>query len=314
MSRSWRLMPLTSRPAGDRRVGRPTGGSGAVAGTARRLAQVVRQACFEDLVSLQRPRSVPGSRGSPGLRAGPGCGCRGRWGRSAALSRGGASWVFSWPRKVSGVSNCRAAAAISASQRSPPSANRSCRRNGSNSCRLPATGQASARIDRRNSCSGLPSSSVPRSSACQAASELAPFRPTGHHPSGTGRITELQQGRAEALRIIARACSCGRSSARTRALSWSVFNNCSPRPSLPITSKQQRPRRVGSSNNSKSRSSNCSLSAPDQLHDEAQADTVAGQGSDQGVQRFPRSGAPGRRGRRRGRCAAPGRGNGWRTG
>ena len=46
--------------------------------------------------------------------------------------------------------------------------------------------QASARIDRRNSCSGLPSSSVPRSSACQAASGL--------HHSGRLAITPPGQG------------------------------------------------------------------------------------------------------------------------
>lgn len=130
----------------------------------------------------------------------------------------------------------------------------------------------------------MPSSSVPRSPPA-SRQRLAPFRPTGHHPSGTGRITELQQGRAEALhhrqglflrqivgqdqgivlvglqQLLAASFAAHHQQAAAPAQGWRQQQFEKPFEQLLVE-------------------------RADQLHDEAQADTVAGQGSDQGVQGF----------------------------
>ena len=70
------------------------------------------------------------------------------------------------------------------------------------------------------------------------ASGCAPQRVGEHDAAGAGRVAELGQRGVEARRDRRRAAAGSKPSRSSSALSWSVLRICSPRPSLPITSRQ----------------------------------------------------------------------------
>ena len=211
----------------------------------QRVEQVAREVGVDAAGARPARAAARRCRARARRAAAPARARRARSGRCRASS--GRSGCSSRPRPVSRVHQLPRLARTGRRRRRSGRGRRRCRPGCASRWRARLVQQRRRRRPPRRRRGRSPGASAPSGSCAvdpvaqrvaEGGQRLAPQRVGQHDVARAGRVAEVDQRGVEALRPRSPAPAHSKPSRSSSALSWSVLRICSPRPSLPITSRQ----------------------------------------------------------------------------